>query len=203
MRRIISLDEVNDVRGRIARARALAADRFRTAFEAGSVKAEGHLAIQAAALIEVAEGTRVRGGGAIDYDIRGRDVTPFVVRGEPLFPHLTVVRTHEAVFEYFMIISEILASPSWSVTKLIASAEEYDAALRRMQQPQIVRATFASFLPAVDLRDDDTAMLEVTLHTRANEERIERRLLALDGRNEFHFHSRELIAEGRGGVGVN
>ena len=199
MRRIISLDEVNDIRARIARARALAAERFRAAFQAGRVKPEGHLAIQASALLEVAEGTRVRGGGAIDYDIRGRDVTPFVVRGEALFPHLTVVRTHEAIFEYFMIISEILASPSWSVTKLIASAEEYDAALNRMKQPQIVRATFVSFLPAVD---EEKGMLEVTLHTRAGEERIERRVLALDDRNEFHFHSRELIAEGRGGVGV-
>ena len=199
MRRIISLDEVNEIRGRIARARTLAAERFRAAFEAGEVKPEGHLTIQAAALLEVAEGTRVRGGGAIDYDIRGRDVTPFVVRGEPLFPHLSVARTHEAIFEYFMIISEILASPSWSVTKLIASAEEYDDALRRMRQPQIVRATFASFLPAVD---DERGMLEVTLHTRSGEERIERRVLALDDRNEFHFHSRELIAEGRGGVAV-
>ena len=197
MRRIISLDEVNDVRARIARARTLAAERFRDAFTAGQVKPEGHLAIQAAALLEVAEGVRVRGDGTIDYDIRGRDVTPFVVRGEPLFPHLSVVRTPEGIFEYFLIISEILASPSWSVTKLIASADEYDDALRRMKQPQIVRATFASFPPAVD---DD--MLEVTLHTRADEERIERRVLALDDHNEFHFHSRELIAEGRGGVSV-
>ena len=190
---------MNDVRGRIAKARVLAAERFREAFEAGRVKPEGHLAIQAAALVEVAEGTRVRGGGAIDYDIRGRDVTPFVVRGEPLFEHLSVVRTPEGIFEYFMLISEILASPSWSVTKLIASAHEYDEALKRMKQPQIVRATFASFLPAVD---DERAMLEVTLHSRSGEERIERRVLALDERNEFHFHSRELIAEGRGGVGV-
>jgi len=199
MRRIISLDEVHDVRGRIAQARILAATRFREAFEAGSVAPEGHLAIQAAALLEVAHGTKIRGDGAIDYDIRGRDVTPYVVRGEPLFPHLVVERTPEAIFEYFMIVSEILASPSWSVTKLIASAEEYSEALGRMQQPQIVRATFVSFLPAVD---DEADMLEVTLHSRAGEERVERRVLALDAQNEFHFHSRELIAEGRGGVTV-
>jgi hypothetical protein len=202
MRRIISLDEVNDVRSRIARARVLAAERFRDAFAAGSVKPEGHLGIQAAALLEVAEGTRIRGGGAIEYDIRGRDVTPFVVRDEPLFPHLSVVRTEAAVFEYFMIVSELLASPSWSVTKLIATPDEFDAALRRMQQAQMMDVTFASFLPAVDLRDDDTAMLEVTLHTRAGEERIERRHLVLDDRNEFHFHSRDLVAEGRAGVPV-
>src|SRR5438067_411484 len=100
MRRIISLDEVDDVRRRIAGARAVAAERFRVAFEAGEIPPEGHLAIQAAALLEASEGTRVRGGGRIDYDIRGREITPFVVRGEPLFTHLSVVRTHAAVFEY-------------------------------------------------------------------------------------------------------
>lgn len=166
------------------------------------MKPEAHLPIQAAALLEVAEGVRIRGDGAIQYDVRGRDVTPFVVRGEPLFPHLSVLRTHVAVFEYFMIVSELLASPAWSVTKLIASADEYDAALRRMQRPQIVHATFVSFEPSVELRDDETAMLEVTLHTRAGEERVERRHLVLDHSNEFHFHSRGLIAEGRGGVDV-
>jgi hypothetical protein len=202
MRRIIALDDVTAVRERITRARALAAERFREAFQSGAVEPEAHLLIQVAALLEVAEGIRVRGGGGIEYDIRGRNVTPFVVPGEPLFPRLSVLRTHVAVFEYFMVVSEILVSPAWSVTKLIVTADEYDEALRRMKQPQIVRALFASFLPAVDLRDDDTAMLEVTLHTRAGEERIERRFLALDEKNEFHFHSRELVAEGRGGVAV-
>ena len=202
MRRIIPLDEVAAVRDRIARARTLAAERFREAFQEGAIAPESHLLIQVAALLEVAEGTRVRGGGRIEYDIRGRNVTPFVVPDEPLFPGLSVLRTHVAVFEYFMIVSEVLVSPAWSVTKLIVTPEEFDEALRRMKQPQIVRATFASFLPAVDLRDDDTALLEVTLHTRAGEERIERRFLALDEKNEFHFHSRELVAEGRGGVAV-
>jgi hypothetical protein len=69
-----------------------------------------------------------------------------------------------------------------------------------MQSVQIVRALVASFLPSVEIRDDGTASLEVTLYTRAEEERIERRLLLLDARNEFHYHGRELIAEGRGGV---
>ena len=40
-------------------------------------------------------------------------------------------------------------------------------------------------------------MLAVTVYTRADGERVERRLLQLDERNEFHFHSRELIAEAR------
>jgi hypothetical protein len=202
MRRIIALDEVTGVRARIARARALAAERFREAFQSGITAPESHLLIQVAALLEVAEGIRVRGGGGIEYDISGRNVTPFVVRGEPLYPCLSVLRTHVAVFEYFMIVSELHASPAWSVTKLITTADEFDEALRRMKQPQIVRATYVSFLPAVDLRDDDTAILEVTLHTRAGEERIERRFLALDEKNEFHFHSRELVVEGRGGVAV-
>ena len=32
------------------------------------------------------------------------------------------------------------------------------------------------------------------------EEGVERRTLLLDDKNEFHYHGRELIAEGRGGV---
>ena len=55
----------------------------------------------------------------------------------------------------------------------------------------------ASFLPSYE-----RASLEVTVYTRASEERVERRMLTLDASNEFHFHSRELIAEGRGGVAV-
>jgi hypothetical protein len=78
------------------------------------------------------------------------------------------------------------------MTRLIATPEEYDAALRRMRSPQIVRALVASFLPSVD-----GSKLDVTVYTRAGEERIERRLLILDESNEFHFHSRELIAESR------
>jgi len=69
-----------------------------------------------------------------------------------------------------------------------------------LQSPQIVRALVASFLPSVELRDDGTASLEATLYTRADEERIERRQLLLDVLNEFHYHGRQLIAEGRGGV---
>ena len=86
------------------------------------------------------------------------------------------------------------------MTTVIASSDEYDAALRRMQSLQIVRALVASFLPSVEFRSDGTAFLEATVYTRADEERIERRLLLLDSLNEFHYHGRELIAEGRGGV---
>ena len=48
MRCIITLDEVSAVRDRMAQARVLAAERFRDAFTAGSVKPEAHLGIQAA-----------------------------------------------------------------------------------------------------------------------------------------------------------
>src|SRR5205814_4781242 len=149
MRRIIALDEVSGVRARMARARALAAERFREAFQSGAAAPESHLAIQAAALLEAAEGIRVRGGGAIEYDIRERIVTPFVVRGEPLFPHLIVARTPEAIFEYFLIIMEILA---WHATKVIATPAEYDDTIRRMTNPQIVRMAFGTLLPAVEIR---------------------------------------------------
>jgi hypothetical protein len=84
----------------------------------------------------------------------------------------------------------------------VATADEYDAALMRMHSPQIVRALIVTHLPSVDPRDDGTAMLDATVYTRAEEERIERRQLLLDVHNEFHYHGRELLAEGRGGVRV-
>jgi len=88
------------------------------------------------------------------------------------------------------------------MTRLIATADDYDAALMRMQSPQIVRALIVTHLPSVDARDDGTALLEATVYTRAEEERIERRQLLLDVHNEFHYHGRALLAEGRGGVRV-
>ena len=122
------------------------------------------------------------------------------MEGEPLWPYFDVDRTPAAVLEYWLIASEISASTAWAMTKLIADRDDYDAALRRMQQPQLVRALVASFLPSAELRDDGSAFLEVTVYTRAAEERVERRLLAMGEDNELRFHSRELIAEGRGGV---
>ena len=156
--------------------------------------------IQAAALLESAESVRVL--GTIRYDVVDRLATPYVERGRPLFPFFDVERTEIGVFEYWLVISEILASAAWHVTKLIADAHEYDDALRRMQSPQIVRAIPPPLLPSVDLRDDGTALLDVTVYTRAGEERIERRTLALDSENEFRFHGRVLLAEGRGGVDI-
>ena len=136
----------------------------------------------------------------MQYQLDGDISVPFVVPEEPLFKYFEVDRTAPAVFEYWLMISEIIGSPSWRMTTVIASSDEYDAALRRMQSLQIVRALVASFLPSVEFRSDGTAFLEATVYTRADEERIERRLLLLDSLNEFHYHGRELIAEGRGGV---
>jgi len=196
----LAFEDVQRIRARIARAQQLAAIRFRGAFAAGSLPPVAHLRIQAAALIECAEGVKL--DGEIAYDVIGDIVTPYVERGRPVYPYLDVARTPAAIFEYWLIISEIESSTSWKMTRVIASAEEYAEALKRMQSPQIVRALVASFLPDVDIRADGSAMLEATVYARAGEERIERRTLLLDVMNELHFHGRELIAEGRGGVRV-
>ena len=140
--------------------------------------------------------------GTIHYEVVDRLMTPYVEPGKPIFPFFEIERSEVGVFEYWMIISEILGSPAWRVTRVIADAHQYDDALRRMRSPQIVRAIPPPLPPAAELRDDGTALLDVTVYTRAGEERIERRTLALDSQNEFHFHSRELLAEGRGGVPV-
>jgi hypothetical protein len=194
----LSRDEVEAIRDRVARAHELAAAQFRDTFVAGQTPPTVHLQILAGALLEYAEGVRLH--GSVQYQLDGDTITPFVVPGDSLYPYFDVDRTASAVFEYWLVISEIVASTSWRMTTVIASAEEYDAALRRMQSPQIVRALVASFLPSVEIRDDGSALLEATVYTRADEERVERRLLLLDPLNEFHFHGRELIAEGRGGV---
>jgi hypothetical protein len=194
----LSREEVDRVRDRIARAHELAAAQFRDTFVAGQTPPTAHLEILAAALLEYAEGVRL--DGRVQYLLDGDVIAPFIVPDEPLFNYFNVDRTPAAVFEYWLVMSEIMASTSWRMTTVITSPDEYDAALRRMQSPQIVRALIASFLPSVELRTDGTAFLEATVYTRAEEERVERRLLLLDQLNEFHYHGRELIAEGRGGV---
>jgi hypothetical protein len=204
MASIIALEQVEAIRQRIAHAHAVAAERFRDAFAASDLPIEErwrtHLQIQANALIESARGIRLL--GAIHYRIDERVVQPYVEPGQPLHRFFDVKRTPEAIFEYWMLSSEIAASPSWSVTKVIATSSEFDAALRRMAGLQMVRALVVTFLPAVELHQDGSALLQVTLYTRAGEERIERRTLSLDSANELDFHSREVIAEGTAGVGV-
>jgi len=198
----LTLDAVQRVRDRIARAHAKANERFREAFASGTgpLPPKAHLAMQAAALVENAAGLRVK--GEIRYDVIGDESTPYVERGKPVYEFFDVDRNPEAIFEYWMIISDIVGATSWRMTRLIATADDYDAALTRMQSPQIVRALVVTHLPSVDARDDGTALLEATVYTRAEEERIERRQLLLDVHNEFHYHGRALLAEGRGGVRI-
>ena len=188
----LSREEVDHVRERISRAHELAAIQFRENFILGETPPTAHLQMLTDALIGESEGIRLRGPA---YEI-GEGLI------EPIHENFVVDRAPLTIFEYWLIISDITGAPSWRMTTLIATPEEYDAALRRMQSPQIVRALVASFLPSVKVRDDSSAFLEATVYTRAAEERIERRLLLLDPHNEFHFHGRELIAEGRGGVRV-
>jgi hypothetical protein len=198
----LPLDAVQRVRDRIARAHALANERFRQAFATGTapLPPKAHMAMQAAALIECASGLRVR--SEIRYDVIGEESTPYVERGKPVYEAFDVDRNPETIFEYWLVISDIVGATSWRMTRLIATADEFDAALARMQSPQIVRAIILTHLPSVDARDDGTAILEATVYTRADEERIERRQLLLDVHNEFHYHGRQLIAEGRGGVRI-
>lgn len=198
----IPLEEVKQLRSQLARAHVLAAERFRHAFEADPSNPHIHLAIQAAALLETARGVRLRGDATIRYAIEDHVAIPYVEPGQPLYPFFAIARTPAAILEYWLIVTELTSSPASKMTKLIAESGEYDDALRRMTSPQITRALVPTLLPAAELRDDGTALLELTLSTRATEERIERRTLALDSSNEFHFHSRALLAEGRGGVVV-
>ncbi len=186
----LALADVLAIRNRIAEAHQQAAERFRDIFVAGGTPPTAHLELLASALIEHAEGARVHG-------------RPAIVENGLVIPQLAnfeVERAPAAIFEYWLIISEISGSAAWRMTRVIVSAAEYDAALRQMKAPQIVRALVGSFLPSVELRDDGTAVLEVTVHARADGERVERRQLFLDTNNEFHFHGRELIAEGAGGI---
>jgi hypothetical protein len=179
----VSLAQVNDVRARIARAHDRAAAEFRHTFVQGVTPPTRHLEILARTLIEEARGVRVAGDA---YTIEDGLITPV---------HENFEVDDDAYFEYWMIISEITGSAAWRMTKVIATNEEYDEALKRMRSPQIVRALIGSFLPSYE-----RSSLEVTVYTRAGEERVERRMLTLDASNEFHYHGRELIAEGRGGV---
>jgi hypothetical protein len=178
----LSREEVDRVRERISRAHQLAAIQFRDSFVPGETAPTVHLQMLTDALIGESDAIRLRGPA---YEINEGLIVP-------LYRNFVVERTPLTIFEYWLLISEITGSESWRMTKLIATPEEYDAALKQMRSPQIVRALVSSFLPSVD-----GSLLAVTVYTRAGEERIERRILMLDEHNEFHFHGRELIAEGR------
>ena len=201
----VPFSEVEALRQRIAAAQEEIAERFRAAFQQQSdippnERWRVHLEITAAALLAKAKYVSLPPHARVQYDMVGHTVIPYVDRDRSLFASFRLERTAPGLLEYWMIISEILGSPGWRVTRLIAAHDEYDEALRRMQSVQIVRALIGSFLPQVEMRDDGSAMLSVVVYTRSDEERVERRLLRLDPENEFHFHSRELYAEGSGGV---
>jgi hypothetical protein len=179
----LSLDAVEAIRANIARAHTRTATRFREAFAEQALGPGAYRELFAEAMLECVEG--VQFDGDIN-DIR--------------YPDFTIERTPEAVFTYWLVVSEMIATATWAMTKVLATREEYDDALRKMQSPQIVRALIVDFLPRVEWRDDGTALLEAVVYTRAVEERVERRSLILDTTNELHYHGRELLAEGRGGI---
>ncbi|HEY5609920.1 MAG TPA: hypothetical protein VIL97_01830 [Thermoanaerobaculia bacterium] len=200
----IPLSEVTAIRERFARGRELTAARFRDAFAASDAppneRWRSHLEIQAASMLDALEYVSLPGALKVHYEIDGRVIRPFVKPNTPLYPFFAIEKTPPALLEYWIFVSELSSSGAWSMTRLVATSEEYNDALARMQQPQLVRSLVAAFLPAGEFRDDGNAMLDVTLYTCAGEERVERRRLLLDENQEFHFHSRELIAEGRGGA---
>ena len=74
----LSLDDVQRVRERIARAHELANARFREAFASGRgpLPPKAHMAMQAAALLECAQGVRVRGEIRYDEEHRWYVVDP-------------------------------------------------------------------------------------------------------------------------------
>jgi hypothetical protein len=205
----IALQQVEGLRLRWNEARALAGLRFSDGF-AGMVAAPevGYLRVYAAAMLESFPGIALEPPWSVDYEISDdRLLSPILVspagtKSDRVLPLFTVDRSPLAVLSYWIFISELYASPAWQLTRLVVTPEEYDVALAAMLQPQIVRALLPTLLPRVELKYDGTAVLDVTVFTRAGEERMERRRLLLDGEGEFHPHGRDLFAEGRGRVAV-
>jgi len=219
----ISLESIRDLRARVDRARALAAARFRDAFESQTSVApderwRAHLEIQAACLLETANEVRLKPAHRVAFVfpeptihqaiVVASDVhvvPPEVARmpaRQSFYPYFEIERTPTALVEYWLLTSEMNGSAAWAVTRLIASAEEYRDALKRMDSPEIRQALRVSWLPDARWEADGTAKLDVTVSTRAGAERVERRQLFLDRDQEFDIHARDLIAEGRGGVDV-
>ena len=132
----LSSADVARIRERIARAHEIAAIQFRDTFVPGQTDPTTHLQMLADALIGESDGIRLRGPA---YEIRNGLI-------EPRYDNFIVERTPATIFEYWLIISEITGSDAWRMTKLIASVEEYDGALKRMRSPQIVRALVAHLI---------------------------------------------------------
>ena len=224
---ILTLAEVVAVRERVSRGRELTAGRFREAFAAAPAHVppnerwRAHLEIQAESLLETLSSVSLPDGHRIRYvlsEAGDRLIAPVVVRDDEraqtlppaqeirlesaLFPFFRIERSGIGLLEYWMLVSELLSSASSSVTKLIASSSEYDEAVARIDRPDMLRALYLSYLPSFEWRSDETAMLELTLYSKAGEERIERRRLHLDRNQELVLHDREVLVEGRGGIAV-
>src|SRR5438105_8864272 len=93
----LAAEEVDRVRRNIAAAHLRAAQEFREAFAAHPVPASAYMEILANALIEEAGGVRLTGRG---YTIADNAIVP-------RYENFDVDRTPAAVFEYWLIISEI------------------------------------------------------------------------------------------------
>ena len=216
----IDEDTVREIRERLDDARAVAAARFRDDFNRhGGVEPNErwrfHLEIQAQALLERARWVSLESGSVVRYRfVDDRTIQPYVAPiGRPalageirperdFYPAFRIERSPEALLEYWIVVSELSGSPSWNLTRLITNRQGYGDALAKMRSPDIVRALVVSWLPSAEWREDGTALLEVVVYSRSGDERIEKRQLLLDLDQEFRFHGRDLIAEGRGGVAV-
>ncbi|HVT43815.1 MAG TPA: hypothetical protein VMT00_05445 [Thermoanaerobaculia bacterium] len=213
--------QVLTLRDQMRAGRELASERFRAAFERMTglppeQRWYAHLEIQAASLLESIPDVSLPEGYSVKYVIGSeRTIAPIVMAADEkapasltdvlppersFYPWFRFESTAAGLFAYWLVVSELLSSHAWQMTTVITNAGEYDEAIRRIEQPQLVRALVASFLPEADFSDDGTAMLSVMLYTRAGEERIERRMLRLDENQELHLHGRDLLVEGRGGV---
>ena len=209
---VIDVSEVREIQARMLRARELTAARFQEAFAADPAPPEErwgkHLELQAGALLETAAEARLPRGATVHYDVEqgSRLVTPYVLDSagmrHEIFEALPADLTPAGVLELWLIQSELLVSTAWAMTRLIVTAGEFDESLAKMRDPQLVRLPSRNHAPTVDLRGPRDGMLEVTVYSRAGEERIERRRLSWKDDGQFHFHSRDLLAEGRGGVKV-
>jgi len=219
----LPLAEVDAIRSRFAQGREVAAARFREAFASATgippeERWRAHLEIQAAAMLGIMKGVSLPSEYVLRYLIQERPqrlIFPYVAaRGatiqpafgeelrpeRALYPFFRIEKTLSAVFEYWIFTSELMATSAWAMTKVIATPVEYDAAIAAMKDPQVLKPLFVSILPRGEFRTDESVMFEVTVYSRFGGERLERRELLLDPLQQIHFHGRDLLVEGKGGV---
>ena len=80
-----------------------------------------HRAMQAAALLECAQGVRVRRRDPVRRH-RRREHAVSSSADVPVYEAFDVDRNPEAIFEYWLVISDIVGATSWRMTRLIATA---------------------------------------------------------------------------------